>query len=72
MIMKDGDSPAVPGGGGGGGGGGLPLEMGRGVLTKPKIWTHTDTKMLKKMSPLGYQTLKYAHMRPIEISNTFP
>ena len=51
---------------------GLPLEVGRGVPTKPKIWTHTDTKMVKKTSPLGYQTLKHAHMRPIEIPDTFP
>ena len=38
-----------------------------GVPTKPKIWTHRDTKILKIVSPLGYQSLKYAPMRPIEI-----
>ena len=52
-----------------GGGGGLPLDVGP---TKPKIWTHTDTKIVKKTSPLGYQTLKHAHMMPIEIPDTFP
>ena len=46
--------------------------MGRGVPTKPKFWTHTDTKILMKMTPLGYQTLKEAHMRSIEIPAAFP
>ena len=53
--------------GGWGGGWGLPLEVGRGVPTKPTIWTHTGTKILLKITPLGYQTLKDTHMRPIEI-----
>ena len=43
------------------------LERGGGGATKPKIWTHRDTKILKIVSPLGYQNLKYAPMRPIEI-----
>ena len=59
------------GGGWWGGGGVLPL-VGRGVPTKPKIWTHTDTEIIKKTSPLGCQTLKHAHTRPIVIPNTFP
>ena len=41
------------------GGGGLSLEMGRVVPTTRKIRTHADTK---KANPLGYQTLKHAHM----------
>ena len=52
------------------GNGGLvvhPLEVGRSVPTKRKIWNHTDTKIVEKTSPLGYQTL-----RPIEITNTYP
>ena len=50
--------------------GGLPLKIGRG-LTKRKIWTHTDIKIVKKTNPLRYQILKH-HMRPIEIPDTFP
>ena len=44
--------------------------LGRSVPTERKIWTHTDTK--KKPNPLGYQTLKHAHMGPIKIPHTFP
>ena len=55
-----------------GGGWVIPWKwVGAGVPTKRKIWTHnTDTKIVKKLNktnPLGYQTLKHAHMRPIEI-----
>ena len=55
--------------GGGGGGGGLFFLWKKKI---EKIWTHTVTKIVKKMSPLGFQTLKHAHMRPIEIPDTFP
>ena len=48
----------------------LPLIEGRVAPTKPKIWPETDTQIVT--SPLGCQTLKHAHMRPIEIPDAFP
>ena len=70
----------VGGGGGGGrwvgwgGGGGVFLWKWVGVCRPsqkygpvriPRLWK-------KSPSPLGYQTLKHANMRPIEIPDTFP
>ena len=50
----------------------VPFPDNFGVPTKLTIWTHTDTKIVKKTSPLRYQTLKHAHMRPMGIPDTFP
>ena len=49
----------------------LPLEMGRGVPTKRKIWTHTDTKIVKKTNPLGYQTLNMLTWDPLRYQIPF-